>query len=209
MRAADRDRLLSQQAEIVDAARKAIASGGVSPVSRLTRRRRWTLLTLHATADRAIVLAARRGKRVGLTVEAYRFRRQGDAWVWEEVAPSVEYDEPRLPTRPRGTSGVFTTASTDGVVGLWHLVGEATWVRTDGQSQPVPDHGWVINVAGRGGATEVLDADGVVLGLLEEGGRLLTIPRPVRLVMSWHDRRRAYEKRWFNHSPAEEPEDTI
>ena len=207
MRRADLERVLAQRADIVAAATAALDGGGLGSPAELSRRHRWRLLNLDVRGDRAAVAVARRGKRSGLVVEAHRFRRQAGAWVWDEMGPSSDFDEPVLP--PRATSGhngcSASTTQRDvrrgDCVGLWLLVAQATRIRADGQTRDVPAHGWVVTLdRAADQSTEVLDVDGNILGQLRiEAPR--RIPPRFRAAMWWAHRRRPDADLWFNYAP--------
>lgn len=199
--------MLSQRAAIVAAAAAALDADATCPQTVMSRRQRWQLLDLDRRGDLAAVVVARRGKRSGLVVEVHCFRHLGGAWVWDQMGPTSDFAEPTLP--PRATSGhdgwsesrTQSNVQTGASVGLWHLVEQATQIRTDGWQRPVPPHGWVVAVCPANGCTiEVLDADDRVIGELRtEPPR--RIPRRCRTARWWNRRRRRDGDLWFNDAP--------
>jgi hypothetical protein len=186
--------MLAQRAEIVVAATAALDAGGIGSPAALSRQRRWRLLFLDARGDLAAVAVARRGKRSGLVVEAHHFRRGEGAWVWDQVGPTLDFTQPTLPPRATSAHGGHSMGTTQNdvragdIVGLWHLVAEATQIRTDGRLRSVPSHGWVVTVAPTSGcSTEVLDANDTVIGELriEDPRRF---PRRLRAARWWKRR---------------------
>lgn len=189
------------------AATAALDAGGIGSPVAMSRRQRWQLLSLDARGDLAAVAVARRGKRSGLVVEVHRFRRCEGAWVWDRMGPTSDFTEPTLP--PRTTSGHHGCSErrtqgnvrTGDSVGLWHLVAQATQIRTGGRTQPVPSHGWVVTVApATRFSTQVLDAHDTVIGELGIG-EPRSIPRRLRAAMWWNRRRHRDTARWFNYAP--------
>lgn len=199
--------MLAQRAEIVVAATAALDAGAIGSSAALSRRQRWQLLFLDARDDLAAVAVARRGKRSGLVVEAHHFRRCEGAWVWDQVGSTLEFTQPNLPPRATSEHGGYSMGTTQNdvlagdIVGLWHLVAEATQIRSDGRHRSVPSHGWVVTVAPTSGcSTEVLDANDTLIGELriEDQRRF---PRRPRAALWWNRRRRRDRDLWFIDEP--------
>ncbi len=157
-------------------------------------------------SDLAAVAVARRGKRTGLVVETHCFRRHDDGWIWEEVGPSVDYDEPTLPPRLVTDRGGYSDASerrnvkTGNGIGLWHLVAQAERVRTNGRARVVPPHGWVVTIDPAAEPhSEILDANDLVIGHLTIDH--LRLPWRHRAAMWWNRRRHPDRDQWFNGAP--------
>jgi hypothetical protein len=189
-----------QQQQIIDAALAAVRTRSVGPTRPLGRRHRWELLSLDVNDDVAVVAVARRGKRKGLTAETHRFVRRAEGWEWDGSGPALSFDEPTPPRRSAEGSDTWSSSSSDETIWIWQLVENAAWVRLDGRTRPVPDHGFIVTIGdGKRRRFEVLDTSGSVLGLLADDRPLL--PRHVRALSWLHGAGRAKAGGWFSCSP--------